>query len=208
MLIEEPSERRLRMTIGMTYRQRAAGLGLLLLVASSGCRGKAEPPMNSHVEGTVTMNGTPLVGVLVEFVPEREEYLPGSNGITDSKGHFTMYADNKKKGAFVCKHRVVIRMPRGGQVEDRMAAADGGGGQPRVPRGNPPVPADYSLAKTTPLMIEVTADKHEYPLELARNKTLLAGGPLHGRLVLSSWNGRKKEDSVPEKDLLRIAASH
>jgi hypothetical protein len=115
------------------------------------------------------MNGTPLVGVLVELVPDREEFLPGSNGITDAKGHFTMYCENKKKGAFICKHRVVIRMPRGvGGDQDRMAAADAGAGQPRTSRTNPIVPADYSLAKTTPLTIEVTADKHDYPLELGK----------------------------------------
>jgi len=63
------------------------------------------------VEGSVTMNGTPLEKISLRFIPTGQG--PESRGISDAQGHFkleTIEADGKKPqdGAVVGLHKVVI----------------------------------------------------------------------------------------------------
>ncbi len=142
-----------------------AGCGFLVLLAGGGC--SKMPPLNSDVEGTVTVNGTPLVAVLVEFVPDREESLPTSNGLTDASGHYKMKVGTKS-GAYICKHRVVIHIGRSG---GGTAPPDAGGApQPgrATTRVNPPVPDAYKILATSPLTVEVTAERHTYDFDLGK----------------------------------------
>jgi hypothetical protein len=141
-----------------------AGLGLLVvLLQAAGC-GKPEPPYNDKVEGIVTLEGVPLPGVRVEFHPEGMDpkaQVPTSNGSTDDKGRYELTYGEKKTGAVIGTHRVVIRAGRrtaGGQDERE---ADGS--------TTVAVPQVYSIAAKTPLRIEVTADQHTYDLKLIRN---------------------------------------
>src|SRR5262249_30714677 len=64
------------------------------------------------VSGTVTMNGKPLVKAQVTFQPiggNNQDPGPGSCGITDAQGRFTLLLlDKEKPGAVVGKHRVMI----------------------------------------------------------------------------------------------------
>src|SRR5437660_8454049 len=105
----------------MTRRTWVGWLGVLALCAG-GCGGKSVT-YNDSVEGTVKMDGTPLVGVVVEFVPDGTERLPQSTGYTDEQGHFTLQCDNKKAGAVIGKHHVVIHPGRGGARPDEIQAA-------------------------------------------------------------------------------------
>lgn len=61
----------------------------------------------AEVEGTLTLEGQPLDGIQVEFLPEDG---PRSIGKTDAQGHFTLMSDDgKRKGAAVGGHRVVLK---------------------------------------------------------------------------------------------------
>jgi hypothetical protein len=156
----------------MTGRYGLGSLGFLLLLAVSGC-GK-NIPQNESVEGVAKLDGTPLVGVMVQFVPDGEKKLPISSGFTDEKGHYTLQCENGKSGALVGQHHVVILQghSEGARTDDPQAAR--GGEAPPTPQPGtrrPPVPAVYNLAAKTPLVIEVTLDKHSYDLELSRNAT-------------------------------------
>jgi hypothetical protein len=64
------------------------------------------------VSGQVTMNGHPLPGAQVTFQPidtAGDDPGPGSSGITDNQGQYTLkLLTSKKPGAVVGKHRVMI----------------------------------------------------------------------------------------------------
>jgi hypothetical protein len=155
----------------MTGRQWLGCLSFLLLLAGGGC-GK-HVAQNDSVEGIARIDGTPLAGVMVQFVPDGQERLPMSSGVTDEQGHYTLQCENGKPGALVGKHHVVVLQGRG----DGAARAD----DPQAPRGveaapaapagtrRPSVPSVYALASKTPLVVEVTADRHAYELQLSRN---------------------------------------
>src|SRR5262245_42177646 len=89
---------------GRLWRRSSGFLGLLVL---AGCSGK-NVVLNETVEGTVKIDGKPLAGVVVQFVPEGETRLPGSSGVTDERGHYTLTCENQRSGAVVGKHRVVL----------------------------------------------------------------------------------------------------
>jgi hypothetical protein len=128
-------------------------LGLAVLVLANGC-GKSLS-QNEQVEGTVKMDGVPLANVAVQFMPDDPKTQgPSSYGVTDDKGHFTLACENKKPGAVIGKHNVVVLAGRN----------DTGDTTPR-----PNIPGDYNIASTTPLKIEVTAAEHTYNLDLSRN---------------------------------------
>jgi hypothetical protein len=143
-----------------------------LLVAGAGCG--SHVPQNESVEGTVKIDGTPLVAVLVEFVPEGQEKLPLSSGFTDEQGHYRLKCENAKSGALVGKHRVLVLQGHGdaGLRSDDPQAPQGVEGAPaaRAGKRNPPVPSVYAMASKTPLLIEVTPDRHTYDLTLTAKR--------------------------------------
>jgi hypothetical protein len=134
------------------------GLALTLLMPTTGCSGKKKWAYNEQVEGTLKLGETPLPGVLVQFYPDVDPNVqaPPSSGLTDEKGHFQLKVDSQDKpGAVIGKHNVVVLPGRSGGGEE-------GGAARRTAR----VPSAYTLAATTPLQQEVTADKHTYDLKL------------------------------------------
>src|SRR5579884_4307099 len=86
-------------------RYLLACLGLLYLLAGAGC-GKRYS-LNEQVEGSVKVDGAPLVGVVVDFVPQGAEALPISTGVTDEGGKFKLRCQDRS-GAVIGKHKVVI----------------------------------------------------------------------------------------------------
>ena len=100
---------------------RARLLLAFSLVLGLGCgSGKFAP-----VSGTVTMNGKPLAGAIVSFMPvvERKglEAPLGSSGKTNDKGEYTLTSDTGRTGALVGKHRVSVSLmnPGTGASDDR-----------------------------------------------------------------------------------------
>ena len=82
------------------------GLALLTL---TGCGSGYQV---AGVSGQVTWNGHPLPGVQVTFQPVGaggEDPGPGSSGITDNEGRYTLtLLTTHKPGAVVGKHRVML----------------------------------------------------------------------------------------------------
>jgi hypothetical protein len=114
-------------------------------------------------EGTLTLDGAPLPGAHVEFIPNVPEgtKAPGSSAITDEKGFFQLTRnDNHKPGALVGTHRVVVFPGRADQSKD-----DSSG----TASGTVSLPPVYSNAAKTPLVVEVTQDRKSYELRLNKN---------------------------------------
>lgn len=94
-----------------------AVVGLLLLLGLGlGCNRSTRPPLGL-VHGKVTLDGKPLAGAAIAFLPEG----PGreSTAFTDSDGNYTLNYIRDIQGAAVGWHRVRISTgdPRSGTPE-------------------------------------------------------------------------------------------
>lgn len=96
------------MTTSRDARCRWTALTAALLAAGCG----AEPFPMADVSGVVTLNGEPLEGAAVQFQPQRvgSDPLvgPGSVGVTDASGAYTLRSYKGGDGAVVGPHRVSI----------------------------------------------------------------------------------------------------
>ena len=132
-----------------------------ILLLASGCS-SGKPPMNNDVQGVVKLNGTPLPGVIVQFVPDGVSGLLSASAITDSQGHFEL-STNDQPGAVIGQHKVLIIAGRGNasrandpqapQMDATNQAAPAAKAIPRLPSGC----GDLRQSKVT---LDVTADKH------------------------------------------------
>jgi len=77
----------------------------LSLVLAPGC-GQSGPRL-APVEGTVTLNGKPVVGALVTFQPDGPLASP-SYGETDEDGHYFLKFSPQREGAMIGMHTVSI----------------------------------------------------------------------------------------------------
>ncbi len=97
----------------LTMRKRSwqrAATTLLVLAAvtclSLGCGGGDGPQLGS-VTGTITMNGVPVPGVNVTFIPQ-DKGSPSYGG-TDQNGKYRLLFNQHRTGAQLGKHNVVIK---------------------------------------------------------------------------------------------------
>jgi hypothetical protein len=128
-------------------------LACCLLVTLAGC-GRSWP-LNDNVEGTLKLDGAPVANVLVKFEPDDSNAKgPTSMGETDAKGHFQLTCDTGKPGAMIGKHNVIIFKGLPGPGEAVSTAV---------------IPAAYTRSSKTPLQIEVTANEHNYDLNMSAN---------------------------------------
>jgi hypothetical protein len=102
------------------------GCGMLVLASALLLTGCGRPYKVVPVSGRVQLDGKPLAGATVQFVPVAEsgQELPSSFGTTDRDGRYTLtlIADgNKTSGAVVGKHKVMILLGAsgGGEATER-----------------------------------------------------------------------------------------
>ncbi len=159
-------------TIDNQTLRRLASTAFAALLISSGC-GKAPPPMNNDVQGTVKINGAPLAGVMVEFVPDGVSGLLSGSAITDGQGHYEMQTGDHP-GAVIGKHHVILiagRSSNGRGNDPQAAQPDENNPVPPTTKGSPRIPPGYSDLRKPLLTVEVTADKHtDYNLELGKGR--------------------------------------
>jgi hypothetical protein len=109
----------------------AAPIAALLGCGSSG-------PSLGEVTGTITKNGKPLTGVMVQFTP-----IAGgraSNGGTDGNGAYELFYTLDKKGALVGKHSVTFAKNYGNETV---------GGKPVTPELPPAQEVEVSSSSNT-----------------------------------------------------------
>jgi len=73
----------------MYLRYRLFGLGLMSAFFALGC-GSAPPETLVPVTGTLLVNGMPLDGVVITFIPEIAKNSRGGSGTTSVTGAFTV----------------------------------------------------------------------------------------------------------------------
>ncbi|MFH1303382.1 MAG: carboxypeptidase-like regulatory domain-containing protein [Planctomycetota bacterium] len=110
---------------------------LVLLGTLYGCGGAAEvPEVYSNLvatSGTVTLNGKPLQGAAITFIPVGHDAVRRAYGKTDATGRYELMTPvrgrsiDESKGAIPGKYQVMInklRMPDGSDVTDDVTDAD------------------------------------------------------------------------------------
>lgn len=128
------------------------------IIAVVGCEQPAAKLV--PVEGIVTLEGQPLPGVLIEFLPDafRGTSGPRSSATSDIDGRFKLLCDNQKPGAVPGTHRVLVTDP------ERKPAPQGGQEGPTPGR----ISFLYQDGDTTPLVIQVPAKGGEVKLGLVK----------------------------------------
>jgi hypothetical protein len=129
----------------------------------SGCGGGSGLDL-APVEGKVLLDGQPLAGVTVSFIPDaaRDNQGPQSSGITNEQGEFTLKAPDGSEGAVLGFHVVTVTAPF---REDGGSSPDGAGSV-QQPTSTVKVPEKYTGYATTDLKEEVTSEEKEYTIEL------------------------------------------
>lgn len=97
------------------------------MVVAAGC---GEGFKVADVKGTVTLDGKPAAGVMVEFAPKdrgsKQQLLPPAYGFTDANGAYTARRRKGEAGAVVGMNRVSFHTNEGGTVVPEHYAGDGG----------------------------------------------------------------------------------
>lgn len=141
---------------------RMPGLVLALaLAAGAGCGSAA--PVVSPVEGVVKVDGKPAGNLLIQFTPmawAKDRPVTSASAVSDPAGRFILKADDGQPGAPVGTHKVTV-------VDNNLSVE----GEPDQPGGRKKVvnrvPQAYGSAVSTPLEVEVRADKKDYELTLS-----------------------------------------
>ena len=127
---------------------------LVLAVALAGCGSGSK---TSPVAGVVLLDGKPLVGASIQFVPQGTGR--DATGETDKSGEFAMSTFKPRDGVLPGTYKVVIAPPTGtadptpyASAEDAMATASKA---PAKKPAGPAFPAQYSRPDQTPLTQEV-----------------------------------------------------
>src|SRR5262245_52825147 len=88
---------------------RIYGLPLVVaLLTTVGCGAQPGTAPTARVSGTVTLNGNPIAGINVAFMPSSGR--PAS-GVTDASGHFTLSTFGTGDGAVLGSHKVALAEP-------------------------------------------------------------------------------------------------
>ncbi len=80
-----------------------------MTLSSIGC-GRSDLPELGRVQGTVTLDGNPLAGVIVTFLPDSGRPAVAN---TDSEGRYDLMYTNDVKGATVGPNTVRVLWPDG-----------------------------------------------------------------------------------------------
>jgi hypothetical protein len=118
-----------------------------LLMVAAGCGYKPDLPPTAEVSGSVTLDGQPLPGAMIQFVPDPQKGTKGAAGVaaSDEKGHYEVTTAGVK-GALVGSHKIA--------VEARKRPKDGTDTLPPSL-----IPTRYNNPSTSGLATEVKKDQ-------------------------------------------------
>jgi hypothetical protein len=141
----------------MGMRTRGVHLVALLAVVLTGCGGKGTSP----VQGVVTLEGTPVAGATVLFMPVGQDEGRPASGFTQSDGTFRLTTYRPNDGALSGQYRVLIQKTEA--AKDRGAAErsvmerakDKREGESMQRNRKPALPEAYAKFDTTPLRCTV-----------------------------------------------------
>lgn len=128
----------------MTTSRFGSFLATITLAACAGCGGATDQPDLGEVEGTVTVNGTPLANATVEFRPQGEDGGRPSIGTTEADGTYELQYTVDAMGAKVGEHTVMVRL----NEDEEDYEEEEGDDDEAADSGLPAAASDGSLKKT------------------------------------------------------------
>lgn len=124
---------------------------LCLVVLIVGCS-RNDIPKLATVDGTITLNGKPLSGATVSFIPTGSTHGMGANGHTDKAGKYELKTRSGDKGAPPGEYRIVVTkmvMPDGSDLSIDSTVAPINSPAKQI------LPAKYSMRDKTVLRAKV-----------------------------------------------------
>jgi len=147
------------MTVSSAHRRIAKLFAIAAMLVIAGCSSRPadEPPLG-RVRGKVTMDGKPLAGVDVVFLPEKGRPSVGS---TNAAGHYDLWYIHRTMGAKVGPHKVFVRPT---EMPSEEAAANGS--SRGAPGALPPkIPAKYTKRSTLAAEVKPGRNTFDFALE-------------------------------------------
>ncbi len=136
---------------------------LMLVLVWCGCSSRSGTgPALIPVEGTVTLDGKPLAGALVTFIPVGDTRGSGGTGYTDQNGRYTLRSADGGAGVPAGPYRVTISklvMPDGSDYSPQAGVA------PMDSPAQERLPVQYSDLQFTTL--QATVSKQDQPIDFA-----------------------------------------
>jgi hypothetical protein len=136
-------------------RERLPALAGMLFLFATSC---APPLEYGEVDGQVSLNDKPLIGVVVRFYPvsEQKDQLPYATAVTDATGKYRLTQGDGKPGAVIGRNRVVVKWPSRDMVQEG------------TPSGPPPdIPLRYTVVTESPLSFDVKPGQQSINLQLS-----------------------------------------
>jgi hypothetical protein len=134
-----------------------------VVLFAGGCGSGVDLPELGTVSGVVTLDGKPLPGVTVKFVPANGRT---SSGFTDANGKYELVYNADNQGAEVGEHTVYVS-GHGGESGGNPNEEGGGSGGPAVEYYKGTIPAKYNEKST--LKKTVGAGDNTIDLQLTSN---------------------------------------
>ena len=122
----------------------------MVVVPTAGC-GDSDAPDLVHVSGRVLLDGEPVPGAFVKFVPNSG---PASGGETSENGEFELMAPGNRVGAVVDSHTVTVTCP----FDPAMGSSADGSTQAQAADSGCNVPVMYSDVVTSDVTVVVTEE--------------------------------------------------
>ena len=135
----------------------------------NGCGGNKNPFGTVYLEGTVTLDGTPIDGVSVTLIPLDSGEQLSAGGVTDTSGKFTVTAGGSPAGSGARPGKYDITFSKisvGAVASYEESLKLYGGGQPPVTYL---IPQKYESAKTSgiePVTVDTDKKKNVFTFEL------------------------------------------
>jgi hypothetical protein len=92
----------------MFWRNLLFGMLFALFCLAAGCQKPPNLPPQYPVSGTITLDGKPLVGAGIMFLPRGETRGTGAMAMTDQTGKYTLKTDHGGPGAPEGEYAVTI----------------------------------------------------------------------------------------------------
>lgn len=151
----------------------ALALGVSVLVMLTGCQRGTGRPKTYSVTGTVTLNGQPVEGATVMFVPKNPgEGAQPATAETDAQGRYQLGTFAKGDGALPGEYLVrVVKFPKaqtstGGATSEDEYRPPEETAAPPPPAPKNELPAKYADEKTSGLSFKVEPKSNTFNIEL------------------------------------------
>ncbi|MDR3232345.1 MAG: carboxypeptidase-like regulatory domain-containing protein [Planctomycetaceae bacterium] len=140
-------------------------IALTLLLLAAGCSPSANLSGLVPVSGTVVLDGVPLEGASLQFVPDTSTPQPPKRAgvaVTDTKGHFKAMTLQPQDGLYTGTYKVTVSKIEPYTQEQEKRLAEG----KKVPPQKELAAEVYTNAALTPLTVTVGSKRQSVKLEL------------------------------------------